>query len=249
MTAVYAYCIVKSDAAPKLKKAPPGLVGMSKPRVLDAAGYSLIVADAPLKLYDAAAIDARLRDLDWVSARAGEHDAVVEHMIDYGTVVPMKLFTLFSSEASAIEHVKKAKKSLDRVTDRIGGCEEWSLRILLDEERARAAAKPKKKATSGTGFLQAKKKLEDARKTATEAGSARAGELFEALAKIAKQSERRPAPNRDLAQRVFLDAVFLVPQPKVKKLQTAIDRAAGPLVEQGFDITLSGPWPAYSFIG
>ncbi|MBX3201221.1 MAG: GvpL/GvpF family gas vesicle protein, partial [Labilithrix sp.] len=130
--ATYVYCIVKSSSAPKLGRAPRGLEGAGVARLLDAGdGYRLVVATAPLALYDAAAIDARLRDIDWVGGRAAEHEAIVEHAAGLGTVVPMKLFTLFSTDERALEHVQKMKRSLARVVERIAGCEEWGLRILF----------------------------------------------------------------------------------------------------------------------
>jgi hypothetical protein len=251
-SAVYLYGLLKSAKPVDVTKAPAGLAGVSKPRVIDAGGgWSLLVADAPLKLYDVAVIDAKLRDLDWVSARAGEHDAVLEYMLGVGTVVPAPLFTLFSSEARAMADIEKRRRSLDRVAERIAGCEEWSLRILLDEKRARARAEaplPKKK-VSGTAFLERKKAIEDTRRKTGIRGAVEAEELFASLSKLAKKAVRRPAPNRDLAARVFLDAVFLVPQKAVTKLKTAVGKVAPGLVDEGFDITLSGPWPAYSFIG
>lgn len=252
MNAVYVYGLLKSARAPALKKSVKGLSGTKKLRTLNAGdGWSALVADAPLALYDAAAIDARLRDLDWVSERAGEHDAVLEHAMELGTLIPLKLFTLFSNEERALAHVQKSKRSLDRVVERIAGCEEWSLRIMLDEKRARARAEapaPKKK-VSGTAFLERKKAIEDTRRRTGIRGAAEAEELFASLSKLAKSAVRRPAPNRDLAARVFLDAVFLVPKKSVAKLQAAVGKVAPSLVEEGFDITLSGPWPAYSFIG
>lgn len=251
-SAIYLYGLLKSSKPVALKKGVRGLSGTTKLRALDAGdGWSAVVADAPLALYDAAAIDARLRDLDWVSERAGEHDAVLEHAMELGTLIPLKLFTLFSNEERALAHVKKSKRSLDRVALRIAGCEEWSLRIMLDEKRARARAEapvPKKK-VSGTAFLERKKAIEDTRKKTGIRGAAEAEELFSALSKLAKKAVRRPPPNRDMAAKVFLDAVFLVPVKSVKKLQAAVGKVAPELVEEGFDITLSGPWPAYSFIG
>ena len=90
-SATYVYCVVKSDRAPRPSaRGPKGLEGAGKMRVLDAGdGYHLLVASAPLALYDASEIDARLRDIDWVGARASEHEEVVEHAASLGTVVPM----------------------------------------------------------------------------------------------------------------------------------------------------------------
>lgn len=252
-SATYVYCVVKSARAPKLARGPKGLEGAEKTRLLDAGdGYHLLVTTAPLSMYDAAAIDAKLRDIDWVGARAAEHEGVVEHAASLGTVVPMKLFTLFSSDERALDHVKKMKKSLDRVVERIAGCEEWGLRILFDEARAaRAAAEEarSKKVTSGKDFLLRKKALDDERRSTGARASERIDALYERIAKTVKSAQRRAAPNRELAGRVLLDAVFLVPRPAVEEVKATVAASAEKLAADGFDITLSGPWPAYSFIG
>jgi hypothetical protein len=278
-SATYVYCVVKSALrdrrtggvgvrAPKLGRVPKGLWGTGKPRVLDAGdGYHLLVASAPLGLYAAAAIEAKLDDLDWVAERATEHEAVVEHATNLGTVVPMKLLTLFTNDERAVSHVRKMKNSLDRVVDRIAGCEEWGLRILFDPTRAaRAAADEAKYAAgsgrgelearsrsnetvSGTSFLRRKKALDDERLRAGARGAAAVDELYERLTKNVRSAHRRAAPTDDLAERVVLDAVFLVPRGSVKKLKSIVAASAKSLVDDGFDVTLGGPWPAYSFIG
>jgi hypothetical protein len=280
-SATYVYCVVKAAlrerrtgsaaaGAPKLGRVPNGLSGAGRPRVLDAGdGYYLLVASAPLALYDAAAIDPKLRDLEWVSQRAAEHEAVVEHAANLGTVVPMKLFTLFTNDDRAVGHVRKMKRSLDRVADRIEGCEEWGLRILFDQARAaRAAAEARSKkhaapsgrgklegpsrsneSMSGTSFLLRKKTIDEERRRAGARGGAAVEELYERVAKSVRIAQRREAPNRELAGQVVLDAVFLVPHESVKKLKSIVRASAKSLVDEGFDLVLSGPWPAYSFIG
>jgi hypothetical protein len=251
--ATYVYCVVKARKGAKPGRLPKGLEGAGKTRPVDAGdGYQLIVTTAPLALYGGEMIDAKLRDLDWVGGRAAEHEAVVEHMLKVGTVIPMKLFTLFTNDDRAIQHVHKMKRSLDRVVERIAGCEEWGLRILLDETRAaRASARGAgaKKVATGTDFLLRKKALDTERRTSDARATTAAHELYEDVAKIARRDQKRPAPNRELAKRVLLDAVFLVPSSSVKNLKTVVASSAKKLVPVGLDITLTGPWPAYSFIG
>ncbi len=251
--ATYVYCVVKCERAPKLVRAPKGLEGSGKPRLIDAGdGYHLLVTDAPLSLYDGPVIDAKLRDIEWVGARGAEHESLVEHAASLGTVVPMKLFTLFATDERAVAHVRKMKRTLDRVVKRIEGCEEWGLRILFDEARAarRAAEQARStKVTTGKDFLLRKKALVDERRVTGARGAAEVDELYERLAKTSRDAHRRAAPSRELAGRVFLDAVFLVPKAKVEKLKSTVASSAERLVEQGFDVSLTGPWPAYSFIG
>ena len=46
---------------------------------------------------------------------------------------------------------------------------------------------------------------------------------------------------------MLLDAVFLVPHDLVHRLEETVAGAADALVAEGFDITLTGPWPAFRF--
>jgi len=251
--ATYVYCVTKGTRAPKLTRGPKGLVGTGAPRLLDVGdGYHVVVASAPLALYAGEKIDERLRDIDWVGERATEHEAVVEHVLASSTVVPMKLFTLFDSDDRARAHVEKLKKSLDRVVARIEGCDEWGLRVLFDEtEAARVIAANARTArpTSGTGFLERKKTLGDAQRKLTTRAAGQADELYALAAEVARRATRRSAPSGELAARVMLDAVFLVPRTEVRRLQRAVGPIAERLAAEGFHVTLSGPWPAYSFIG
>jgi hypothetical protein len=256
-SATYVYCIVKTAKAPSVARAPKGIAGAEKPRLLDAGdGYRLVVASAPLAKYSAEKINARLEDIDWVAERGAEHESLVEHVVEEvgagGAVVPMKMFTLFSSDARALEHVVKMKKTLERVVDRIRGCDEWGLRILFDEaEAARLAGEEARKSrpTSGTGFLERKKKQQDVRRSLNASAAEEIEGLYDALGKIAKRSVRRSAPNRELAGRVLLDAVFLLPKKEQKRFQKTVGATAEGLAKRGFHVALTGPWPAYSFIG
>ena len=82
-----------------MKRGLRGLPGAEPPRLLDAGEQLwLVVATAPVAQYGAAPIERRLQDLDWVSRCAMAHEAVVEDAARSGPVVPMKLFTLFSSD-------------------------------------------------------------------------------------------------------------------------------------------------------
>ncbi|MBX3191670.1 MAG: GvpL/GvpF family gas vesicle protein [Labilithrix sp.] len=252
-SATYLYCVVKSEAPPKLGRGLARLPSAGPLRALDAAdGYHVVVGTVPLSVYSSEAIEAKLRDIDWVGAIASAHEGVVERVGASGTVVPMKLFTIFSSDARAIAHVKKMRKTLDRVVRKIGGCDEWGLRVLFDEARA-LAAKTKKSAAakpvSGTGFLLRKKAQDETRRLLTSEAKEEVDDLFDRLSKTSRGALRRPPPNRELAGRVVLDAVFLVPQKGTRRFKSTVASTAKELARDGYHVTLTGPWPAYSFVG
>src|SRR5258706_6060813 len=103
----YVYCVIAAARRPRLTRVPPGLPGMGPVRLLDVEGGLFVaVADAPLNRYSEAAINRGLTDLDWVSRAAVAHEAVVESFITETAVLPMKLFTIFTSDDRAMAHVR-----------------------------------------------------------------------------------------------------------------------------------------------
>lgn len=249
--ASYVYCVAAGRAAPRLARAPQGLPDMERPRALRvSAGLWLVVANAPLSRYGRAPIEAGLRDLDWVSRCAVAHEAVVEHVARTGaTVVPTKMFTLFADDARAVAHVARIKKKLDGLIRRVSGRQEWGLRVTLDERRALARAGDDRNGgpTSGTAFLLRKKAEKDAARRLATRARAEADRLFDHLAGHADGARRR-TPTADTPGRLLLEATFLVPATRARAFRAEAARRKRALAPDGYDLSLSGPWPPYSFV-
>jgi hypothetical protein len=149
---VYAYGATEARPAalPRLK-IPEG--GAPRALTLD-EGITLIVSSVPASVYSAGQLEMRLSDLDWVSTAAAAHHGVVEAIAEADlTVLPFRLFTIFSSEAAALAAFRDLQPALRRAFDRVRGKEEWVLRITRpDPSRAESAAVPQT-ADSGTSFL------------------------------------------------------------------------------------------------
>jgi len=249
----YLYCLVQREKAPPLARAPRGLPGTGKLRALEAGeGVWLVAADAPADRYAEQPIEKGLRDLAWVSTCALPHEAVIEFVSRSGTVLPMKLFTLFRSDQRALAHVAGQRKRIDRLLERLAGREEWGVRLLLDEpralERASASARGAAKGASGTAFLLRKKKQRDLSREVIARGGERAAALFDELSRRADDARRRPPPPGPAGRRVLLDAAFLVRRGQAKQFQTGARKAAARLRRDGYELTLSGPWPPYNFV-
>lgn len=253
-TATYLYCVAHGKRAPALTRVPRGLPGTGRARAID-AGEELwiVVADAPLERYGAAPVEARLRDLDWVAACATAHEAVVEHVSKAATTIPLKLFTLFTSDERAVAHIAKLRPAIDRAVARVAGRQEWGIRVHLDEARARRvqrerATKATAGVTSGTRFLMLKKQEQQAVKEALARGRADVDATFEALAQAADDARRRQPDNVD-GTRLVLDAAFLLPPRRVTAFKRTARERATRLAQHGYTLTLSGPWPPYNFVG
>ena len=109
-TGTYVYCLVAASRRPPVSRLPRGLPGIGRVRLLGVGRHRfLAVADAPLDRYGEEAINRGLSDLDWVARAAVAHEAVVEAFIGASATVPMKLFTIFTSDERAVEHVRDRK--------------------------------------------------------------------------------------------------------------------------------------------
>jgi hypothetical protein len=236
---------------------PPGVPAASAPAIDSIApGLWLVSAAVPRAAYAEQEIERRLQDLEWVSAIALTHEAVVERFsrVTGATVIPMKLFTIFTNPARALEEMRRRRPQLERVAKRIGGAEEWGVRISrrsAESSTARASgsfgAAQGHVVTPGTAFLAAKRRARDEAHARAAAASEAAEHAFLVLGRFARDTRRQEAPAGATAP-PLLDAAFLVPSGRKLRFKAAVTREARRCREAGADLLLTGPWPAYNFI-
>jgi Gas vesicle synthesis protein GvpL/GvpF len=249
-TAVYLYCLVRAARKPSLARVPPGLPGATRPQAHKLSGAIwLIAADVPLDTYDPAQLEPRLHDLEWVSAIAIAHEAVVEHFSRATTavVVPATLFTMFSSMDKAMADVAARRPTIERAMRHIAGSEEWGVRITRRPAAAAATAGAGRPA-SGAAFLTAKKQARDAAATSRAAAIAAADTAFERLTRHARDAHRRPRRQEPGSNPPILEGAFLVTAAKRARFKAEAQRQSTLCASAGADMTLTGPWPAYHFI-
>lgn len=233
-----------------MARVPAGLPGAARPTAIAAPGSLwLIAAAVPLDTYGPGNLEQHLPDLDWVGRVALAHESVVEHFARRPrvTVIPMKLFTMFTSPERAVEDVAGRRGVISAAMRRIAGAEEWGIRIM----RGAAALPPAqatRKAASGAAFLAAKKQARDDARSAKLAAAEAAAGAFDQLSRLARDARRRDGAPAAGATPPLLDAAFLVPGSNRQRFKTAAKREADRCAEAGAQLTLSGPWPAYNFV-
>jgi hypothetical protein len=229
----------------------------------------LIVSTVPGDAYGEEALEAGLQQIEWVGPRALAHEAVVEHFLAAPAVLPMQLFTMFTGDERATEHVLRDKRRITAILKRIEGKVEWGLRLTLDPEahavppaasRKRATRHPKdaaraltarekEKATSGAVYLARKRDQLDLARTRLKKARSEANRLYRAVSREATSARRRTATEQAApGSRLVLDAAFLVPARRAPAFRAAVARHARALKDAGLTVSLTGPWPAYNFI-
>lgn len=248
------FCVIAAARRPRLTRVPRGLTGMGSVRLLDVEeGFFAVVADAPLDRYGEAAINRGLSDLGWVSRAAVAHDAVVESFIQETAVVPMKLFTLFTTDERAVEHVRAERRRIAAVVKRVANHQEWGVRVVLDRGKDVAAAPKKKNASpggrSGIAYLTRKKAQRDAAVELAARAHETVAALYDRLAARSRLAKRRLASDLPVqGGPLLLDAAFLVPRTRAASFRALAARESRALARHGYGLTFSGPWPPYSFV-
>jgi hypothetical protein len=248
----YVYCLIAADRRPVLRRRFTRLPAMGPVRLLDVdKGLWLVVADAPLNQYGEEAINRKLSDLDWVSRAAIAHEGVVASFIDQRAVLPMKLFTIFTSDDRALEQVRSDRRRVDALVKRVANHVEWGIRATLDRPRGRAAKKSPRPgaAKSGAAYLSQKKAQRDAAVELAEHARETVAELYDRLEARSRLGRRRTAGELPVeGGPLLLDAAFLVPRSSGTSFRALVAREARRLGRLGYHLTLTGPWPPYTFV-
>jgi hypothetical protein len=247
----YVYCVVAARRRPRVPKRAAGLPGTGPVRVIDLErGLYLVAADAPLATFGAEALRSGLGDVDWVSRAAVAHEAVVESFSGAPAVLPMKLFTIFNNDERAAGHVRADRARIDGLVRRLGGHDEWGVRVTLDRAAAaRRRAEPSRQAPSGLAYLQQKKAQRDAAAELVDRARSTVASLYERFAAKARSARRRPASELpEAGGTLLLDAAFLVPRRRAATFRALVSREARARSADGYVVTLTGPWPPYSFV-
>jgi hypothetical protein len=200
-----------------------------------------------------AAINRGLSDLEGGSRAAVAHDAVVESFIQETAVLPMKLFTLFTTDERALAHVRAERRRIATVVKRVANHQEWGVRVVLDRGKDVKTAPKKKNASpggqSGLAYLARKKAQRDAVvELATHAHETVAA-LYDRLAARSRLAKRRLAGDLPVqGGPLLLDAAFLVPRTRAASFRALAARESRALARHGYGLTVTGPWPPYSFV-
>jgi len=257
-TVTYLFCVIAAARRPRVPAKTRRLPGFGPVRILDVDGGTyLVVADAPLSRYGEDAINRGLADLEWVSRAAVAHESVIESFVDEIAILPMKLFTIFTSDARALEHMAQQRTRIASLVKRVANNQEWGVRLVLDRTaaaRASASSIGKRRAAapagaSGLAYLTRKKAQRDAAVELASRARDIVAELYDRLEARSKLAKRRAAGELPVkGGPLLLDAAFLVPKARAASFKALAAREARGLSRQGYAMTVTGPWPPYTFV-
>lgn len=249
---LYVYCVTREAAMPEVD----GIDGTRRFGTVTAGNVSAIFTLANGEAFSQDAIDSRAGDLEWLGAIGYRHQAVVAELMKVTAIVPLRAFTLFSSEDAVRAYLLEHGPALDAALQRLDGKQEWTLRVEFDPARwsealvSRVAAlrdltNDIATAAPGKAFLL-RKKLDDERKRASHAAEQSVVEEIEqaVLDKLACETVAETRERRDGA---FPQINVLVNRDEEATLQELQQTLASRYEPEGVTLALTGPWPPYTF--
>jgi len=219
-------------------------------------GVSAVFTAVNDEAFSQETIDRRAGDLEWLGAIGYRHQAVVQDVMKKAAIVPLRAFTLFSSERALRAYLHENAEMLRKVLDRLDGKQEWTLQVEFEPQRWNEALVSRidslrelqqqiDQASPGKAFLL-RKKLDDEKKRASHAAEeALVAEIERQV--LEKLSCETVAESRERRDGAFPQINVLLERDEDATLQelhaSLNERYAG----EGVALALTGPWPPYTF--
>jgi hypothetical protein len=251
---LYVYAITREAATPDCDA------------VDDTRHFGAVTADGLAAVYspvDGAAfsqevIDRRAGDLEWLGAIGYRHQAVVADLMKQTAIIPLRAFTMFSSETTLRDYLQSNRATLSKILDRLDDKREYTLRIELEPQRwndalvsrvesLRALSAEIDAASAGKAFLLRKKLDEEKKRASRQAEQQLVAEIEQAVAeKLACDVIAESRVERDGA---FPQINVLINRDEESRLQELHASLADRYANEGVNLAITGPWPPYTFVG
>lgn len=251
----YVYGIARaSDAA---RVAAAGISGIDERSVGCVVEGPLLAAtsDVDETEYGEATLNEHVRDLDWLAARAAQHQAVNGRLLELlGTVLPLSFGAIYRDDERVRRMLREDAEARSEQLASLAGHAEWVVTVSRDadapHEDADVRALDERIAASppGRAFLLDKQRDTTLSRAIERRDSEVATTALGVLEGVAVRTYQEPvvAGGTDA---VALRASILVAREREAALANAIGELESRLAERGYRVRTSGPWPAYRFGG
>ena len=257
-TAYYLYCLTPCGCG--IKASVIGVDGQRPVSVRACGELGAVLSEVERGEFCGESAEARLQDLTWLGPRVCQHEAVIEEVMSRTPVLPARFATLFTSIDSLKQSVLEHREAIAGFFAQLGDQQEWAVKGLLNRNDALrrlglpsqlAAEESAPGASLGARYFQEKRmkaqwerdfnfRLKEFCRRAAAALAAHAGSFRErkVLAPVAAETDAE----------VVLNWAFLLSPAALEEFRECLERLNGGEAFPGLMLTLTGPWPPYSFV-
>ena len=225
---------------------------------IESKGVCAVATPVDGNEYSQEAIDSHAGDLDWLGAIGYRHQGVVAELMRETSIVPLRAFSLFSSQDAVRRYLDENADALKRMLARLDGKQEWTLRIEFEPQQwsdsltsrvdsLRSLSAEIESAAAGKAFLL-RKKLEDAKKNASKEAEQQVVSEIESVV-LDKLRCETVAESRQQRSGAFPQINVLLNRDEEARLQDLQSTLNDRYASEGVTVAVTGPWPPYSFVG
>jgi Gas vesicle synthesis protein GvpL/GvpF len=248
---VWLYAVTDERAAPSAGELTG--VGAGVVRPVRAAGLAAIVGDVEQREFGEAALRRNLEDLGWLERTARAHHAVIEAVGTRGPAVPMRLATVYNSDAGVLTMLRDRAADFRAALSRLAACREWGVKAYAAADPAPAGPPEDREGPAGrpgTAYLRQRRARLTSRTNARQEAMAGAQTVHAELSRLSVSARLYPPQAPRLsgqAAPMVLNAAYLVAKERAGEFAAAVDGLTRR--HRSMRLGLTGPWPAYSFVG
>ena len=249
---IYVYCVTRENVLPRTE----GVDGTRRFAVASSDGVCAVYTPVSADEFSQEVIDRRAGDLEWLGAIGYRHQDVVADLMKQTAIVPLRAFTLFSSEEALRSYLHEHAEALQKVLERLDGKQEWTLRVELEPSKwseslasrvasLRALQEEIDSAAPGKAFLL-RKKLDDEKKRSSKEAEQQVVAEIERLV-LDKLRCETVAETRERRDGAFPQINVLINRDEESILQELHQTLTDRYAAEGVTLGLTGPWPPYTF--
>lgn len=253
---LWAYCVVRaSDPSPEPL---PGVDPAHQTERIEHGGLAALVSPVALAEYDEAALRRNLNDLGWLERVARAHETVLERALAGGTIVPLRLATIFTDRDGVRTMLNVRAPELLAALDSLEGREEWTVKLLAERAVLEAAARaeapggePAAEAGSGAAYMLGRRREREVREQAGRLAAGLAEAAHARLREVAVDAFVGRPQNPELSGHegdMLLNAAYLVERDAVDRLRAVVAQLEAQHAGLGARLELRGPLPPYNFV-
>ncbi|MEU0951300.1 GvpL/GvpF family gas vesicle protein [Streptomyces niveus] len=226
-------------------------------RTVCAGDLVALVSSVPHDAFGTDGLRAQMEDIKQLEVLARTHHCVVEAAYESGTVLPMRLATVYLDDARVTDMLVERAVEFGDLLSRLEGHVELGVKVYADPREAAAASEAATTATApgepavtspGRAYLRQRREQRRNHRDAYQAAGAVAAEVTARVgATVRARLAHRPQQG-DLAQGAgenIANDAYLVEASRVAEFHTALAGLADDV--PGVRVEITGPWAPYSF--
>jgi hypothetical protein len=214
--------------------------------VLCEGALAAAVDRVPLEDFGEHQLRSHLADMDWVERTARAHEQKLDAIRQRSTVIPMRMCTVYRSESGVREMLRRESSALSETLSRLRGKTEWGVKVMLGPAR-----QPDHR-SSGTAYMRGRREQLDHDHEITARVQDATDRIHERLRTLASDGVLVPLQRPEVSGRsveMVMSGAYLVADAQQQRFSDQVRALGAHFGSLGLTLELTGPWPAYNFVG